>query len=131
MSTETTKWVKVPDDDKFAILNRHRFKMADGRTIEVAIHTVMYGWRIIANYVGDHTYVLNWCCGDNKIVLYATQKIVMNLIEQGTPINNIPFCSDIKPWPKDAEFIEKVAKLIKNPLFPEIVAVMDGTRPEI
>jgi len=123
------KFVKIPDEDK--IFNKHAIMLPDGRIFEVGIHPVIFGYRVIGCFKNSQSFELNWCCGDNKIVIYATQKIIMNLLEQGTPWNEIPFSSDIKPWPKDKDFIDRVAKLVKNPILHDIVAVMESTKPDL
>lgn len=126
-----TKWIKIEDESEYAIVHRHKIILDDGRPFIIGIHPVLFGYRVVGYFEGDNGFELNWCCGDNKIVLFATQKIIMNLLEQGTKLFDIPFGSDIKPWTNDKEFIEKISKLVKNPVFADIVAVMDGTRPEI
>lgn len=123
------KFVKIPDEEQ--ILNKYAIMLSDGKIFEVGIHPVIFGYRVVGSFQGSNGFELNWCCGDNKLILHMTQKVVMNLIEQGTPIFDIPFASDIKPWPKDKDFIERVAKLVKNPVFSDIVEVANGTRPEL
>lgn len=127
--SDARKFVKV--DDEKQIHNIHAITFPDGKIFQVGIYQVMFGFRVVGYFQGANTFELNWCCGDNKIVVFATQKIIMNLLEQGVRIEDIPFSSDIKPWPKDKRFIERVSQLVKNPLFGDIVDVMDGTRPEI
>lgn len=123
------RFVKIPDEEQ--ILNKHAIMLPDGKIFEVGIHPVLFGYRVVGNFQGSNVFELNWCCGDNKLILHMTQKVMMNLLEQGTPLFDIPFASDIKPWPKDKEFIERVAKLMKNPVFSDIVEVANGTRPEL
>jgi len=125
------KFESAEDNQENQIFNRLVGTLANGRQFEIGVHPVIFGYRIIGGYVGSNSIELNWCCGDNKVVVYATLKIMQNILEKGVTVEELPFASDIKPWPKDDAFIEKLAKFTNNPIFKDLVAVMDGTKPQL
>ncbi len=113
------EFVKISDTKDY--LNRYAINL-DGKKFEVSIHPVMFGYRIIGGFIDSNVLEFNWCCGNDKFILHFTQKVLMRFIEQGVPLKNIPFCSDIKPWPKDKEFVERITKLMVNPvMFAEMI----------
>lgn len=103
---------KIDDDPIEKFYNRYE-AIVDGRAVWVGLYQVMFGWRVVMSYTGDNGYLVNWCCGDNQAVIALTQKVLMNLLERGVPIRDIPFCSDIKPWPNDQKFIDRIDKLME------------------
>jgi len=123
------KFVRIPDEE--LIVNKHAIMLPNGKIFEIGIHAVIFGYRVVGGFQGTQSFEINWCCGNNKLILHMTQKVLMNLIEQGTPIFDIPFASDIKPWPKDKEFIERVAKLVKNPVLGDIATLFEDVNPQL
>lgn len=119
------KFVKVEDCQKQQLFNRHEITLSNGKAFQIGVHPVMFGYRVIGGYSDSNSYEFNWCCGDNKLTIQVTLKILMNIIEKDLKVNHIPFMSDIKPWPKDKEFIEVISKLVPNSeVFPDLMEHM-------
>lgn len=116
------KFQKVPDD--VYLINRHEITV-NGRQFEVGLGQVMYGFRIRGGFVGDMVYWFDWCCGANQLVIVASQKVLMDLIERGIPLKTIPPHSNIKPWFNDKEFVQCVDNLYGEEVFGLIAKAFD------
>ena len=95
------------------------------------IYNVLFGQRIRAgNYNDNYSVNLDWCCGDDPVLLATTYAILYRYFErwdgEGNPFKNLPTCSMIKPFHHDKDFLDKVGEVI--PEFKEIKYVeLDNT----
>lgn len=101
------KFKKANDEPEWGILNKFEIDL-NGRQFEVGIHQVIYGFRVRGGWTGQRIYEFDWCCGANKIIIFSAQLVLMNLIERGIPLKEIPRYSEVKPWFNDPEFIKHV-----------------------
>lgn len=100
---------------------RSRMETEDG-IFYFGIHNVMFGRRIRAGEYGNGWVDLDWCCGDDQVLLYKTYIAIQSHLERwdgkGNPFSNLPACSNIKPLYHDKKFLDKVRSII--PEFNEI-----------
>ncbi len=92
-----------------------RLVSEDGK-IEMGIYPVMYGYRVRAGYVGSMVCELDWCGGDDQSQLELLYSICKNILESKGNFSNIPIRSEIKPFYKDAQFVEAINSLTTKPL---------------
>lgn len=113
------KFVKA-EDNEYEI---NRWEMPLGaRKFQVVCAQMLYGIRVRGGFVGDEYYEYDWCCGDDIRVIIATQRILMNLIERGVPLKEIPPMSRVKPWYNDPEFINRVDYLYGENVMSQIAS---------
>lgn len=117
------KFKKVDDDKEWGSLNRFEIDL-NGQSFEVYLSPVLYGFRVIGGYTGSGVLEFNWCCGANKLIIIATQRVLMNLIERGTPLNEIPKWSMVKPWFNDPEFIKEVDHLYGDTILDTVAKIL-------
>jgi hypothetical protein len=75
--------------------------------IEMAVHPVVFGYRIISGYINSGCIELNWCCGDsqkNVELVYSMMKVILEAQPKENPYTNLRSFSNIKPLFNDAEF---------------------------
>ena len=104
------KFIPAEDSEVY-----QRLVSEDGK-IEMGIYPVMYGYRVRAGYVGKMVCELDWCGGDDQSQLELLYSICKNILESKGNFDNIPIRSDIKPFYKDAKFVEEINSLTTKPL---------------
>ncbi len=79
----------------------------------MALHPVLFGWRVIGYYENDFGLSLNWCAGNdhaNVERLYSLMRSVLLAREDGPgAFRGLPGVSSIKPFHRDARFVEVVS----------------------
>jgi len=108
--TGKIKFIPAEDSEVY-----QRLVSEDGK-IEMGIYPVMYGYRVRAGYVGSMCCELDWCGGDDQSQLELLYSICKNILESKGNFSNIPIRSEIKPFYKDAEFVEVINSLTTKPL---------------
>lgn len=122
----------LPNDQYFS--NRLRITGAGGpRPWELATFHVVFGWRVVvypSPFTIHESYALNWCCGANEALLKLTYSLVFNLIKAGVQLKDLPVMSDVKPWPNDEKFVEKIRAIACSKLgsFPDIDSFKNPNR---
>lgn len=89
----------------------------DTGTYEIGICPVLYGFRVKGGKVNSVCYEINWCAGNEQEVivgLFVCLKNIMKCrsVEQG--FKGLLTHSDIKPFFKDAAFVEWLAHTVEN-----------------
>lgn len=84
------------------------FNVISDGNVEMMIHRVIYGYRVRAGFVDSIGCEWDWCCGDNSFLVSITYGAVKQLLEHGVKFNALPGHSNIKPWNKDEEFIQRL-----------------------
>lgn len=101
---------QINDDDHYF----HRIRSETG-LIEIAVHRVMFGWRVVGMFHNTFGIEINWCAGDrweDVIKLYSIlHAILSNRPENRHAFDGIPQMSKVKPYFKDPDFLGKVAKI--------------------
>lgn len=104
--------------------------VSDCGRVEIGLYQVFYGWRVRAGYVGEPTVALDWCAGDDMVIvsyLFNAAVLILSQRDGGDGcFNGIPGSSAIKPFYKDADFMRSLMDLIpkadgvetKNPVNP-------------
>lgn len=92
-----------------------RLVSEDGK-IEMGIHPVMFGYRVVAGYTGSQFLELNWCGGDDQSQVELLYSIAKNILEQKGNFEGLPLVSEIKPFYNDKKFLALVMDQIKQPL---------------
>ena len=86
------------------------------------IMNVLFGRRIRAGKYGSGWVDLDWCCGDNPVLLAKIYVLLQLHLERWdgneNPFSGLPSISEIKPLNHDRNFLEKVTRII--PEFKEI-----------
>lgn len=107
------KFIAAEDDNQNQLYQR--IVSEDGK-IEIAIHPVMFGYRVRAGYVGN-TYVhIDWCGGSDHSAVEMLYSIAKNILENTGSFKGIPSHSKIKPYYKDVDFMAEVMKFTTEPL---------------
>lgn len=102
------------EDDRLNQLYQ-RIVSEDGK-IEIAVHPVIFGYRVRAGYVGDCYVHLDWCGGDDHSAVEMLYSIAKNILEAKGNFEGIPDRSNIKPYYKDVDFMKELMKLTTEPL---------------
>jgi hypothetical protein len=100
--------------------------LTDGKVI-MGLWPVLFGWRIRAGFKGQMYYQIDWCCGDDVTVIWATYEMMRCLLENGTDINTLRPHSNIKPWPKDNDFGNWLIDQVKQ--YKRVMVITD--RPSL
>lgn len=107
------KFNPAEDDDTNLLYNRI---VSEDGLIELAIHPVIFGYRVRAGYVGDEYVHLDWCGGDNQGQVELLYSIAKNILENTGSFKGLPGSSKIKPFYKDPDFLIKITGLTTEPL---------------
>lgn len=107
------KFNPAEDDDHNLLYQR--IVSEDGK-IEIAIHPVIFGYRVRAGYVGDGWVQLDWCGGNDQAQLELLYSIAKNILEHKGNFEGVPGKSNIKPFYKDFEFVDKILSLTTGKL---------------
>ncbi len=105
----------IPAPDCAEELLSQRLLSEDGK-IQMAIHTVMFGYRVRAGYTDNFHYDLDWCGGADQTQVELLYSIAKNIIEHKGSFEGVPGNSDIKPFFNDPAFLEKIYSLVTMPL---------------
>ena len=80
------------------------------------IMNVLFGKRICAGVYGEGWVSLDWCCGDDLVLLAKVYSCMIKHFERWDGkkelFAGLPSRSNIKPLNRDKEFLEKVIKVI-------------------
>jgi len=120
----------LPTEDTETL--RKRLISKDG-SIEMGIYVVMFGFRVRAGYIDSHwgecvMYELDWCGGADYVdvmVLYNICKSIISNSKAGKAFNGVPRCSEVKPFYKDATFLNTVVDLAGEIKDPASVTAME------
>lgn len=107
------KFLPAEDDNINQLYQR--IVSEDGK-IEIAVHPVMFGYRVRAGYVGDSYVHLDWCGGSDHSAVEMLYSIAKNILEAKGDFKGVPSHSIIKPYYKDVDFMRDVMKLTTEPL---------------
>ena len=105
----------LPAKDHIENLMFQRLVSEDGKR-EMAIHPVIFGYRLRCGYTGDGYVHLDWCGGDDQAQLELLYSIAKNILENKDDFSGIPGSSHIKPFYKDNEFVTDIFNLITEPM---------------
>lgn len=106
------KWKITENDNKNQIFDRR--ESPDGKQF-IGTHPVMFGARIRAGYIGSQMVLIDWCCGSSLPILSLTLHMLVEHMENGGTLEELPSCSMIKPWYNDQEFIDILYDRLKIP----------------
>lgn len=102
------KFIAAEDDEENLLFQR--LVSEDGK-IEIAVHPVMFGYRVRAGYVGRGWTEIDWCAGDKHPHVEFLYSVIKNILENKGNFEGVPTHSNIKPYYKDLEFVDAVVKL--------------------
>lgn len=100
-----------------APVNDHNLKdrlvTEDGK-IELGIYPVIYGFRVRAGYSNSGACIIDWCCGDNAMLLIVLYYRLKWHIEDNprAPFKGLPASSKKKPITEDPEFFKEIRALL-------------------
>jgi hypothetical protein len=82
----------------------------------LGVYNVMFGKRIRAGKYGNGWVDLDWCCGDDDILLGKVYTFLLLHFERtknsSDLFSSLPSCSSIKPLKHDKVFLSKVTNII-------------------
>jgi hypothetical protein len=67
----------MPKNENFDVLRSH----SQNHVWELGIRRVMFGFRVCLSRVGDSWYEIDYCCGDDPVLLAVTWSMVSKILE--------------------------------------------------
>lgn len=95
--------------------------------IKMAIHPVIYGFRVRGWFTNEHQCRIDWCGGANQPAVERLYSLLRNILlqrlEDNQAFNQLPEISKVKPYYQDVDFVIDVLKHVKDPI--EIITLPD------
>lgn len=113
------KFIKSDDQEEKNMFQRI---VSEDGTIEIGIHPVMFGFRVVGGYTKAQWYEIDWCGGADQTQVELLYSIAKNILEHKGTFDGLPNCSRIKPFYNDTEFVDYVNSLVTKPI--ELVKLM-------
>lgn len=107
------KFTEAEDNHDAGLYQR---MVSENNEIEFGIYPVLFGYRVRAGYIGDNTFFIDWCAGDDQKVIELLYSILKNILESDTDVRRLPTSSKIKPFYNDVEFTSLINSLVTKPL---------------
>lgn len=102
-----------PDTREHGLTNR---LISDCGRVEIGVYRVMYGYRVRAGYVDSLRAELDWCAGAYLTDLWCLFNMALAILSQRDSgpecFKGIPRHSQVKPYYKDAEFVDAIVGLM-------------------
>lgn len=95
----------------------HRVVTDTTGKIVVGICVVMHGYRIRAGFAGAYQYELDWCGGDDPVMVNMLYGAMVSCLEKRDvtdPFRGMPICSERKPFHMDVEFMKFLEDEVKG-----------------
>jgi hypothetical protein len=91
-------------------------------TLVLGVYAVIYGFRVRAGYIGDFSYNLDYCCGNDKGDVELIFSAVKNIIEQRSenPFAGFPR-QDMKPFMKNKTEFKQLIGMIDKPTYQRVL----------
>ena len=103
------KFVKADDQEEKSMFQRI---VSEDGTIEIGIHPVMFGFRVVGGYTKSQWYEIDWCGGSDQSQVELLYSIAKNILENKGTFEGLPNCSRVKPFYNDREFVDCVNFLV-------------------
>ncbi len=87
---------------------------SENRVIMMAVHPVLYGFRVCGWRRGSFGYSLNWCGGAEQghvEALYSLMRAILLKRGESHTFDGLPMASEVKPFFNDVAFSNTLAKL--------------------
>lgn len=96
--------------------------------IRMAVHPVLYGWRVRAWFVDAGSVALDWCAGsvitDVERLYSLLRNILLQRPEDRKAFSKLPTASAVKPFFLDEKFLVTVLEAAADPItiinFPDL-----------
>jgi hypothetical protein len=105
------KWKSTENDEKNQIFDR---KCSPDGKLFMGVYSVLFGARIRAGYVGSPVVLIDWCCGEQLPIVALTYHMLLQHVEAGGTLEELPSVSTIKPWYNDGDFIAELEQTLKE-----------------
>lgn len=93
----------------------------------MALHPVMFGWRVRGWAVQDFGCTIDWCGGDDPVAVRLLYSFLKNILESRPEnehvFDGLPGASKIKPFTQDAEFVSTILSKLTVPF--DLVEIPD------
>ena len=104
---------KIPDDGTY-------FNILGNEHLHLAMHRVMFGYRVVIHPNDNINVFGSFCCGANPSSLVEVYAILNSWLESQDDVDHIrKVCRElhshekVRPWGRDPDFQKKVRDLIK------------------
>lgn len=116
--------ILIPDKDDELNLYSQVLQSKNG-LVKMAIHPVLFGFRVRGWLSTDHGCRIDWCGGADYTQVKTLYSILRNILlhrnEDHKAFDGLPGASNIKPFFHDEEFVKTISEQITQPL--EIVEI--------
>ncbi len=105
------KFIDAEDDVENQMMFR---KVSEDGKIEVAIHPVIFGFRVVAGYVGSQCYSLNYCAGNEQGYIELIYSMVIVALEVANGNFKVFPHQNVKPMFNDPECFRALDMMFKD-----------------